>query len=210
MKNDLLRSDIVEAIRVQWQKGFLAGGDGNFSFKDDSGQIWITPSGVRKHKVEPEDFVKAGDKSSSSELKMHLKVFKACPKAKVVFHSHPPTAIAWSIANPEDTTLPGDVISELVLAAGSIPIVPYAKPGTEEMGENLNPFLPHSRVLVLKRHGALSWGESVDEALTGIERLEHSCEVLYKAKSMGHISRMSKDEYNWLLEKRKLIGERTL
>lgn len=210
MNFDQVRSDIVEAIRVQWQKGFLAGGDGNFSFKDESGQIWITPSGFRKHQVKESDFIKAGDKGSSSELQMHLKVFSLCKKAKVVFHAHPATAIAWSIANPDEEKLPEDVISELVLAAGSIPVVPYAKPGTKEMAENLNKFLPISRVLILKRHGALTWGESVDEALTGMERLEHSCEILYKAMVMGRVSRMSEEEYRWLLNKRAELGERTL
>jgi L-fuculose-phosphate aldolase len=101
-------------------------------------------------------------------------------------------------------------VSELILSAGKIPVVPYAKPGTQEMGDHLLPFLPEYRILVLKHHGALTWGESLEEALNGMERLEHSCEVFYKSKLMGNVQRLTDQEVNWLKEKRKQIGERIL
>jgi len=102
-------------------------------------------------------------------------------------------------------------MSELVLSVGSIPIVPFARPGSQYMGSGLEPYLPQSRVMILKHHGALSWGEDVDEALNGLERLEHTCEILFKVKAFGGASaKLPADEVAWLKSKRKELGERTL
>lgn len=207
---DITKKKIIAAIKVLWQKGCLAAGDGNFSFKDEDGVIWISPSGRRKCDLSPEDFVKLGHSDqASSESLMHSEVYKAAESARVVFHAHPPTAIAYSISNNEKC-LPENVVSELVLSAGTIPIVSYARPGSKDMGDQLKPFLPASRILILKHHGALSWGESVDEALSGMERLEHSCEIFWKAKTMGTIQELPEGELEWLKEKRNSLGDKIL
>jgi L-fuculose-phosphate aldolase len=205
-----LADQTVKAIKTLWSKNHLAAGDGNFSFKCD-GEIWITPSGVRKCELSGNDFVKLGDSpNASSESLMHKTVFENAPEAKVVFHAHPTTAIAYSIAN-EESFLPEDLMSELILSVGRVPIVPYARPGSLSMGEVLLPHLPKSRVMILKHHGALSWGESVNEALSGMERLEHTCEILLKVKSFGGaVSKLPVDEIVWLNNKRKELGDRTL
>lgn len=206
----MTKEKIISAIRVLWQKGHLAAGDGNFSFKDSDGCIWITPSGCRKCDLSTSDFVKLkSSNKASSESKMHEKVYELSSEAKVVFHAHPSTAIAYSISNDEEH-LPEDVVSELVLSAGRIPVVPYARPGSIEMGENLEPFILRSRILILKHHGALTWGESVDEALNGMERLEHSCEIFMKAKMMGGFKKLPDGELEWLRNKRKELGNNIL
>ena len=79
------------------------------------------------------------------------------------------------------------------------------------MGKNLEEFLPQSRVLILKHHGALAWGETVEEALSGMERLEHTCEILIKALQTGKkLSTLPENEVEWLIEKRKSLGDKTL
>jgi len=205
----------LRAIQTLWSKNYLAAGDGNFSFKVDS-QIWISPSGVRKCELNPEDFVKlevgevGAKRKPSSESLMHQTVFQNAEKAKVVFHAHPPAAIAYSIATKEKA-VPNNLMSELILSVGEIPIADYARPGSQEMGEVLKPYLPQSRVMILKHHGAISWGETVEEALNGMERLEHTCEILLKVNSFGGVaSTLTADEVGWLIEKRKELGERTL
>ena len=200
---------MITAINSLWQKGCLAAGDGNFSFKE-GGEIWITPSGRRKADLNPDEFVLLGkSEKASSESLMHKTVFENAEKANFVFHAHPPTATAYSISTDE-SFLPENLVSELVLSAGQIPIVPYAKPGTQEMGDNLIPFLPSSRILLLKHHGALTWGETLEEALNGMERLEHSCEIFFKAKTLGSLQTLSEEDVKWLKAKRKEIGERVL
>ncbi len=204
------KEKIISAICTLWQKGYLAAGDGNFSFKSDDDEIWITPSGVRKCELNAKDFVnlRSSNKASSESL-MHQAVYETTESAKFVFHAHPPTAIAYSISN-DDEHLPENYISELVLSAGRIPIVPYARPGSYEMGENLKPYVKDSRIMILKHHGALTWGETVDEALNGMERLEHSCEVFLKAKAMGKLTTLPDGELEWLYQKRKDLGNKIL
>ena len=116
---------------------------------------------------------------------MHLAVYRSCPEARAVVHAHPPTAIAWSLARPGLDFLPSDALPEVILAAGSIPFVPYARPGTAAMGEVLAPFLPENRLMVLARHGALAWGGTLEEAHNGMERLEHACQILKAAGELG-------------------------
>jgi L-fuculose-phosphate aldolase len=146
----------------------------------------------------------------TSERLMHLAIFRAVPEAKAIVHAHPPTAIAWSLARPDLQWLPDDAMPEIILAAGRIPIVPYARPGTEAMGEALRPFLPAHRLLILARHGALCWGESVEEAYLGIERLEHVCQILKSAEDLGGARAMPADEVAALREMRARMGARIL
>ena len=141
---------------------------------------------------------------------MHLAVYESCPQARAVVHAHPPTAIAWSIAKPELTELPGDSLSELILAVGKVPIISYARPGTREMGSALTPYLPEHRALVLARHGALTWGESLMESYMGMERLEHTAEILWRAECMGGLTSLPEQELQALRKMRELLGDKTL
>lgn len=146
----------------------------------------------------------------SNERLMHLAIYRDCPEAKAVVHAHPPHAIAWSIVEPRITELPNDVLPEVVLAAGRIPVVPYARPGTEKMGDNLKQFLPTSRLMILERHGAVAWGDTIDEAVGGIERLEHSAQILWLTRGLGSLRKMDAEEYKALIKMRETLGPRLL
>jgi L-fuculose-phosphate aldolase len=141
---------------------------------------------------------------------MHLQIYRQCPSALAVVHAHPPHAVAWSLARPEWRELPGDRLSEVILGAGRIPIVPYARPGTDDMGLVLEPFLPECRALILSRHGAVAWGESLDEALNGIERIEHSAQMLWLAEQLGGSQPLPKEEVEFLKRLRQEMGERLI
>jgi L-fuculose-phosphate aldolase len=216
MTRGKITADIIEVSKELHRKNLLAATDGNISSRLDDGKVLITPSGHSKSRIKPEQMALVDadgsvlDGNPSSELLMHLKVYELCPQAKFVIHAHPPTAVAWSIARPELKELPAECFSEVILALGSIPFVPYARPGTKDMAVNLIPFLPDYRVMILSRHGGLSWGEDLQEALNGIERLEHSCEMLWKAQTLGGINPLPEEELKFLRNKRKEIGPRTL
>ena len=138
---------------------------------------------------------------------MHLEIFKTCEKAKAVVHAHPTTAIAWSIARPDLNKLPSDCLSEVILATGDIPFADYARPGTSAMGDVLKPFLPTHRALILRRHGAVTWGEDLDEAYRGMERIENSAQILSEAFKLGGLHPLPADEVQYLYELRKKIGD---
>jgi L-fuculose-phosphate aldolase len=141
---------------------------------------------------------------------MHLAIYQAVPEAKAIVHAHPPTAIAWSLARPDWKELPADGLPEVILAAGRIPIVPMAIPGTEAMGTNLLPFLPDHRLLVLARHGGLCWGEHMDEAAGGMERLEQVAVILWRAETLGGAKPLSSMEVAELRALRAKIGPRII
>jgi len=215
MRADPLAS-ICDVCRRLHARNLLAAADGNVSALLGDGRIAITPSGVAKAGLGPDDMafmdpdgtVRSG--RPSSERLMHLAVYRACPEARAVVHAHPPTAIAWSLAFPELDRLPGDALPELILAAGSIPIVPYARPGTAAMGENLVPFLPEHRLMILARHGALAWGETLEEAYNGLERLEHACQILKAAHELGGARPLPEPELEALRAARRQGGGRWL
>ena len=190
----------------------LASADGNVSFRLNEKEILITPSGVSKARVRPEEMSLVSIDGEvlkgkpSSEKLMHLTIYKNCPEAKAVVHAHPPHAVAWSIARPELEFLPSEAMSELILATGGVPFVPYARPSTQDMGDQLLPFLNY-RAMILSRHGALTWGESLEEAYRGMERIEHAAQILFLSEQLGGVTSLPKEEVDRLYEMRKKIGK---
>lgn len=216
MNRDESIHGILSIGKKLYDKNMLAAADGNISVRISNDRILITPSGVPKGFLTNSDIAEvtlSGEVISgtpSSETLMHLEVFRRCPKARVVIHAHPPVAISWTIAEPDLKELPNTAMSEMILAMGSLPIVPFARPGTQDMGDNLIPYLPKHRSMILARHGALSWGESIQEALNGMERIEHAATILYHAKLLGQITTLPNEEIKFLKEKRKTLGDRNL
>lgn len=215
MSDDLLEA-LLDACRRLHAGGLLAASDGNLSVRLPNALIAMTPSGVPKAKVRRQDLAHlqldgtmvAGH--PSSERAMHLAIYRAVPEAKAIVHAHPPTAIAWSLARPELRELPADGLPEVILAAGRIPIVPMALPGTVAMGTNLLPFLPAHRLLILARHGGLCWGEHLDEAVGGIERLEQVAKILWLAEPLGGAKPLSTEELQELRSLRAKLGLRII
>ncbi len=216
MSEELIRQEIVASCRRLYDRNCLASADGNISVRLSDQRILITPSGIAKAFMRPDQMAvidlegRVLDGEPSGERLMHLAIYRQCPQAKAVVHAHPPHAIAWSVVEPKLEELPSDVLSEVILATGRIPMVPYARPTTAAMGENLLPFLPRHRALILERHGAVAWGESLTEATNGLERLEHSAQILWLAKTLGPLRNLPEDEVHALKQMRSQIGDKIL
>ncbi|HJW44091.1 MAG TPA: class II aldolase/adducin family protein [Geothrix sp.] len=214
--SDALLLALLDGCRRLHAGGLLAASDGNLSVRLPDGRIAMTPSGVPKAKVKAEDLAMLTLDGAilsghpSSERAMHLAIYRAVPEAKAVVHAHPPTAIAWSVARPELAELPSDALPEVILAAGRIPVVPMAIPGTEAMGENLLPFLPAHRLMILARHGGLCWGEHLDEAVGGLERLEQVATILWKAEALGGARPLAASDLTELRALRAKIGPKII
>ncbi len=218
MKNNIesISKEIIQAADHLHQKNYLAASDGNISSRISNGDILITPKGIPKRLLKSDDLsiIRLNGEvikgRPSSETLMHLTIYRKCPQAEFIIHAHPPTAIAWSITRPDLKCLPSSSISEIILAVGEIPFVPYARPGTQEMGDVLLPFLPKRRAMILSHHGAISWGENSIEAFNGMERIEHSSEILWKAFTLGKTISLPEEEIEYLKKKRIEIGNKTL
>jgi L-fuculose-phosphate aldolase len=214
--SDALLHALLDACRRLHAGGLLAASDGNLSVRLPNGLIAMTPSGLPKAKVQLGDLAHLHldgtiiEGHPSSERAMHLAIYRAVPLAKAIVHAHPPTAIAWSLARPELSELPSNGLPEVILAAGRIPIVPMAMPGTDEMGGNLLPFLPEHRLLILARHGGLCWGEHMDEAAGGMERLEQVATILWKAETLGGAKPLAASDLEELRALRDKLGPRII
>jgi len=205
---------IIDICERLYQKDLLAGADGNVSILLEKNKILITPSGKHKAFINPTDMVMIdfdgkplkGKKLPSSEYRLHVSIYKNAPAAKCVIHAHLPYGTAWTIANPHASEFPVNIMPEVVLALGRVPIAPYATPGTDDMANSIIPFLPRARAMLLSKHGGLSWGEDLDEAYNGIERIEHIAKTVFIAKMLGMLSVLPEDEIQKLEQKREMIG----
>lgn len=206
-----LSEALISSAQQLHQKNLLAAADGNLSYRYTDQEILITPSGQSKAYLDPDTLAGITPDNQilyglpSSERLMHLTIYHQTP-ARAVVHAHPPYAIALSLARPAWLELPLDSLPEVILAAGRIPIVPYARPGTAAMGTALEPFLPECRLLILARHGAVCWGESLQEATQGIERLEQICQIIYLSESLGGSQPLPPDEIQALQTLRQQLG----
>lgn len=211
-----IREKIVSVGERLYARNMLAAADGNISFRLSNERILITPSGASKAFISPEQIAvidiegNIRDGKPSAERDMHLAIYRQCPHARAVVHAHPPHAIAWSLARPDLSELPCDSLGEVILGAGQIPLVPYARPTTTSMGDSLRPYLPKSRALILGRHGAVCWGESLDEALNGMERVEHSSQILWLAEQLGGAKVLPREEIEALKAMRRQMGDKLL
>ncbi len=208
---DLIEKIITTCKRLH-ARNMLSAADGNISYRVNNNFILITPTGIAKAFMTAKDIAVINIEGEilhgkpSTERLMHLEIFKTCEKAKAVVHAHPTTAIAWSIARPDINKLPSDCLSEVILATGDIPFADYARPGTLAMGDVLKPFLPKHRALILRRHGAVTWGEDLDEAYRGMERIENSAQILAEAIKLGGLNPLPAEEIQYLYKLREKIG----
>lgn len=205
------KRDILEAGRRLYQRGFMAGNDGNISARVSETEIWATPSGVSKGfltedmlvKLDLEGRVLDGALRPSSEIKMHLAVYRASPKVGGVVHAHPPVSSAFAAAGqPLDTAL----LQEAVVTLGVIPVAPFALPGSEELAEGVAALAGPYNGALLEHHGAVAWGRDVMQALYRMESIEHNATVLLIARQGGLFRPMTEKQIDALLALRPNWG----
>jgi len=208
MENASLRRQVVTACRRLYDRGLVAGPDGNVSVLLTSDRILVTPSGLSKVDVTEEDLVElqmdgtrvAGRLEPSSEIAMHLAAYRARPDVRAVVHAHPPVATGLSVAGEG---IPGDVLPEVILQMGSVPLVPYATPGTAAVPAALATILPNHDAFLLANHGATTLGGSLTEALQRMESIEHAATILLTARLLGRVNALGATEVSTLLQRRR-------
>lgn len=187
-----LRHTIVAVGRRLYERGLIVAGDGNISARLPDGSVLITPAGLCKGELAPEDMVvvslegellrAAPGRRQSSEQLLHLHAFRHRPDVLACVHAHPPTAVAATLAG---VSMAEPLLPEAVLALGPIPTAPYALTGTAAMGEAIEPLLPGSAAILLSHHGAITFGSSLEEAFQRMEQVEHCAKILLSARLFG-------------------------
>jgi L-fuculose-phosphate aldolase len=197
-----------------YARNYVASNDGNISARIDDQRVLITPTGVSKGFMAPEDLVVvnldgkvlSGTQKPSSEMYMHLQVFKERPDVQGVCHAHPPYATGFAVAGiPLDKC----VLPEVVVALGGIPLVEYGTPGTEEFYRPVIKLLDKYDAFLLANHGALTVGKDVMNAYYKMETLEHFAHIAFVAQQLGHMTILNREQVQKLTELRERFGVQT-
>lgn len=185
-----IRADIVEVGRRLYARGLISGNEGNVSARLGD-VLYLTPAGVCKGFLSPEMIVRAGLDGTaleagpyrvSTEVQMHVAVYRRRPDALAVVHAHPPTATGFAVAGiPLDRPL----IAEAVVTLGPVPVIPYGTPSTRELADNVGGAICSSHGLLLANHGALTVGDSLYRAWERMETLEQLARIALNTRLLG-------------------------
>ncbi len=209
MKNlDALRAEIVRLGRLLHTKGFVAAMDGNLSARVNGGMILATPTCISKGMMEPDDLVLVdlkgnkveGKREVSSEIQMHALIYHMRPEIRGIVHAHPPTATGFAAAG---MALDQALVSEIVVALGSIPLANYGTPGTPELLEALEPFIPGHQAILMANHGAVTYAEDLLHAYMHMETVEHFAKICLVAHMLGRQELLSEENVDKLRAARK-------
>jgi len=205
-----VKQDIIEVGKRMYDKGFVASNDGNISARISEDRIIITPTGVSKGYMSEYDLITVdmqgnvvyGDKKPSSEIKMHLAVYRKRPDVKAIVHAHPPAATAFAVANKnlDKITLP-----EAVFSLGNIAMAEYGTPSTDKIPMAVEKCIDRSDALLLANHGALTVGGDVMDAYYKMETLEHFAKISLYARLLGGERVLDEEETRELFRVRKEV-----
>src|SRR4249920_1753840 len=206
-----LRAEIVEVGRRLYARGYTASNDGNISVRLDAGRLLMTPTSVCKGFMTPEmmcitdlDGRKlAGERGPSSEMQMHLEVYRQRQDVQAVVHAHPPTATGFAVAG---IPLTRAVLAEVVTTLGSIPIAEYATPSTTELPEAVRKYVKAHDGMLLANHGAVTCGDTVLSAHFKMETIEHFAKISLVARMLGREHLLSREEVGRLQGLRGMYG----
>jgi L-fuculose-phosphate aldolase len=211
MSVESLRADIVEIGRRMYARGYTASNDGNISVRIDAARLLMTPKSVCKGFMTPdmmcitdlEGRKLQGDRDPSSEMLMHLEVYRQRPDVQAVVHAHPPTATGFAVAGiPLDRA----VLAEVLTTLGSIPLAEYATPSTKELPEAVRKYIKAHDGMLLANHGALTVGGDLYSAYYKMETIEHFAKISLVARMLGRENLISREEVMRLQELRGTYG----
>ncbi|MGM9598393.1 MAG: class II aldolase/adducin family protein [Faecousia sp.] len=205
------KADILEAGRRLYQRAFVAANDGNISARMEDGTIWATPTGVSKGfmtedmlvRLTPEGEILEGTRKVSSEIAMHLAVYRKNPALGGVVHAHSPAATAFATQGRDFDMA---VSLETAVQLGVIPCAPYAVTGSKKLAENAASYCEEFNGCFLEHHGAVTWGADVTQALFRTECLEHTIIMYEHMRALGQVRLLTEAQLTELEAVRKRFG----
>ena len=206
-----LRAEIVEAGRRLYARGYVASNDGNISARLDESRLITTPKSVSKGFMTPDMMVVvdydgrklSGERDPSSELPMHLEIYRNRADVNAVVHAHPPMATGFAVAG---IPLTRAVLAEVVTTLGSIPIAEYGTPSTAELPAAVRKYIKAHDGLLLANHGAVTCCRTVTTAYYKMETIEHFAKISLVARLLGREHLISREEVERLQSLRGMYG----
>jgi L-fuculose-phosphate aldolase len=206
------REEIVRYGRMLHERGFVAAMDGNLSVRLDRGRILVTPTCVSKGAMKAADMVivdldgtqMAGRRNVTSEIGMHLLIYRTRPDIQAIVHAHPPTATGFAAAG---MALTEPLVCEVVMGLGGIPLARYGTPGTSELAKTLEPYVPHYDAILMSNHGVVAYGDTIEHAYMKMETVEHFAQIALVTHLLGRQQPLSGvDIEKLLLARTKYFG----
>jgi L-fuculose-phosphate aldolase len=184
------RREIVFFGKMLHDRGYVAAMDGNLSVRLDENRILSTPTSMCKGMMHASDMVivnmegsrVAGRRSVSSEIGMHLLIYRNRPDVRSVVHAHPRTATGFAAAG---IPLNKPLVCEVVIGLGSIPLAKYGTPGTPELAEALEPLVSQYDAILMSNHGVVTYGADLHQAYMKMETVEHFAEIALVTHMLG-------------------------
>jgi L-fuculose-phosphate aldolase len=206
-----LKEQICEIGRRLYNRGFAAANDGNITVRLNDKEVLCTPTMVSKGFMKPEDICKvdyegkqlAGTRKRTSEVLLHLAVYKHRPDIHAVVHCHPPYATAFAVAREP---IPKCVLPEVEVFLGEVPMAMYETPGTQKFAETIVPFVKECNTIILANHGTVTFGPTVENAYFNSEIIDAYCKILLLARQLGPINYFTDQQTRELLDLKKKIG----
>lgn len=203
---------ILDIGRRMYERQYVSANDGNITVRTGENRIWVTPTGVSKGYMTEDMLICVdlngalleGSGKASSELNMHLRVYRENPEVRAVVHAHPMAATAFAIARiPLDIAL----MTESVIGLGVVPVARYATAGTPQVAESIAPFCRDYNAVLLANHGALTWGSDAMQAYYRMESLETYATMMMH---LGYLNRpaqiLNRSQLEELLQMRRNFG----
>jgi L-fuculose-phosphate aldolase len=211
MNERQLKEQICEIGRRVYARGFAAANDGNISIRLNDREILCSPTMVSKGFMKPEDLCKvdyegkqlAGTRKRSSEILLHLAVYKHRPDVRAVVHCHPPHATAFAVAG---VPVPNCVLPEVEVFLGEVPTAIYETPGTQKFADTIVPHLKASNTIILANHGTVTFGPDLEKAYWNSEIIDAYCKILILARQLGKVNYFTQGQTQELLDLKKKLG----
>ncbi len=208
------RNEIARFGRMMHERGFVAATDGNLSVRLDQEHVLTTPTGMSKSRMKPSDMVVvdmngnrvAGKRLPSSELAMHLLIYRMRPDVRAIVHAHPATATGFAAAG---IALNQPLVCEIVLGLGAIPLARYGTPGTIELSNSLVPYIPNYDAILMANHGVVTYGEDLLRAFMKMETVEHFAQISLVTHQLGRQNPLTGRALEKLIEARRNYAGQT-
>ncbi|QYO67262.1 class II aldolase/adducin family protein [Leptolyngbya sp. 7M] len=204
------RKLIVEIGKLLYERSYVVSSDGNVSIRLDENTVLATPTMTCKGRMTEDslaltdmDGKPLSDKRASSELAMHLLIYKMRPDVKAVCHAHPPHGTAFAVAG---LAIDKPILSEVILTLGCVPLTSYGTPSTNELTEAMKPYVEHHNALLMANHGAVAYGDDLWQAFDRLETLEHTAKIAILAKALGGANDLPPDAIEKLINIREKAG----
>src|SRR5579862_2586742 len=202
-----LREQICQVGRIMYDKGWIAANDGNITIRLDEHRLLATPTGMSKGMMRTQDLIVCdldggklcGERECTSEMAMHLTIYRLRADVRSVVHAHPPVATGFAAAG---RALNLALLPEVVISLGSVPLADYGLPGTPALTAGMLPYIPQYDALLMANHGAVAYGEDVMQALSRMEIVEHFARITLVAELLGGPKALPRVEVQKLFDSR--------